>query len=213
MHLYSFQLLNHHIMVDPVYGMEVLNHMWATEPVGTTSILLTSAGLLITLSFKLLDFGWEIYKEKARQGRLKVELQVKPSAKAGQDALEIILSNTGREPVVIREVGYLKPRWLFGKHFIPFHGNHSKLPHGLNALEILPIQLAFSEMTETELALLLNKFRVKDSLGKLWEPADSELRKVRRQLQRLSTSSLATPPSAEAAPQVVNESTMASFNA
>ena len=58
----AFHLLTYKITVDPIYGLQVLNHMWATEPVGTTSILLTCLGLIITLSFKLMDFLWDVYK-------------------------------------------------------------------------------------------------------------------------------------------------------
>jgi len=65
----AFKFLQHHYLFDPIYAMDVLNHMWATEPVGTTSIILTSLGLTFTLLFKLMDFAWELYKERARQGK------------------------------------------------------------------------------------------------------------------------------------------------
>lgn len=177
----AFHLLNHRILVDPVYGLEVLNHMWATEPVGTTSILLTSIGLLITLTFKLLDFMWDIYKERARQGRLKVELTIE-SGPDGEPALCAIVSNIGREPVVVRDIGYSKPR-LIGSEFVRLQTQASPLPHALNARELIRIH----NITENEADLnqLLGRFRVKDSLGKLWEVPDLEIRKARRALKNL----------------------------
>lgn len=177
----AFHLLNHRILVDPIYGLDVLNHMWATEPVGTTSILLTSIGLLITLSFKLLDFLWDIYKERARQGRLKVELTVE-SGPEGQPALCAIVSNVGREPVVVRDIGYSKPR-LIGSEFIRLQTDASPLPHALNARELIRIH-GITE-NEADLNQVLGHFRVKDSLGKLWEVPDPEIRQARRALKSL----------------------------
>src|SRR5690349_15246275 len=116
--MFAFQFLNYNITVDPVYAVELLNNMWATEPVGTTSIILTGIGLVLTLAFKLLDFWWELYKERARQGRLKVELMAEQT-RSGQLALGAIISNIGKEPIVVRDIGYAKPR-LLGTEFMRF---------------------------------------------------------------------------------------------
>jgi hypothetical protein len=184
----AFHLLNHRILVDPVYGLEVLNHMWATEPVGTTSILLTSIGLLLTLAFKFLDFLWDIYKERARQGKLKVELTVE-SGPDGEPALCAIVSNVGQEPVVVRDIGYNKPR-LIGSEFIRLQTQASPLPHALNARELIRVP-GITE-NEADLSQVLGHFRVKDSLGKLWEVPDPEIRKARRALKNLRGKSLST---------------------
>lgn len=176
----AFHLLNHRILFDPVYGLDVLNHMWATEPVGTTSILLTTIGLLLTLSLKLMDFFWDIYKERARQGRLKVELLAEPTSD-GALSLCTVISNIGREPIVVRDIGYAKPR-LIGTEFIRLQAQDSPLPHALNARELVRIHITEDD---ADLSQLAGQFRVKDSLGKIWEVPDGEIRKARRQLKVL----------------------------
>lgn len=176
----AFHLLNYRILVDPVYGFQVLNHMWATEPVGTTSILLTCIGLILTLAFKLMDFFWDVYKEKSRQGRLKIELLAEPTSD-GNLSLCTVISNIGREPIVVRDIGYAKPR-LIGTEFIRVQAQESPLPHALNARELVRIHITEDD---TDLAGLATQFRVKDSLGKVWEVSDSEVRKARRQLKVL----------------------------
>lgn len=176
----AFHFMHYNISVDPVYGVEVLNHMWATEPVGTTSILLTGLGLMITLMFKLLDFWWEWYKEHARQGRLNIELTAEQN-RLGQVALCAVISNIGKELIVVRDIGYAKPR-LLGTEFIRFVPMDTPLPHALNARDLVRIMVSEDE---ADLSSLVNSFRVKDSLGKIWEAPDSEIRKVRRQLKVL----------------------------
>lgn len=176
----AFHLLNYKITMDPIYGLQVLNHMWATEPVGTTSILLTCLGLIITLAFKLMDFFWDVYKERSRQGRLKVELFAEPT-RNGELSLCTVISNTGKEPVVVRDIGYAKPR-LIGTEFIRIQAQDSPLPHALNARELIRIHVTEDD---ADLSQLTQQFRVKDSLGKVWELPDSEARKARRQLKVL----------------------------
>jgi hypothetical protein len=176
----AFHLFHYKFIFDPVYAIEFLNHLWATEPVGTTSICVTLTGILLTLSFKLFDFGWELYKERARQGKLKIELAAAPGA---QDAavLSVVVSNIGREPMVIREIGYAQPR-LLGTAFVAVSPIDSPLPHALNARDLVQLQVGASEM---DLSKLATQFRVKDSLGKFWEAPDSEIRKAKRQLRHM----------------------------
>lgn len=176
----AFHLLNYRILVDPAYGLDVLNHMWATEPVGTTSILLTGLGLLLTLAFKLLDFLWALYKEQSKPGRLKIELLPEPTSD-GALSLCAVISNIGREPIVVRDIGYAKPR-LIGNEFIPLKATGSPLPHALNARELLHIYITEDDADLNQLA---GQFRVKDSLGKIWEVSEGEMRKARRQLKAL----------------------------
>jgi hypothetical protein len=194
----AFHFMHYNITVDPVYAVDVLNHMWATEPVGTMSILLTGFGLVITLMFKLLDFWWELYKERARQGRLKIELGAEQN-RHGQLALCAIISNVGKEPIVVRDIGYAKPR-LLGTEFIRMVPLDTPLPHALNARDL--VRILVSE-DETELAALVDSFRVKDSLGKIWEAPDSEIRKARRQLKALkATLNKLSPVAARQAAQL-----------
>ncbi len=175
-----FHLFNHRLIFDPAYGLDVMTNMWSTEPIATTSILLTSIGLLLTLSLKVLDLMWDIYKERARQGRLKVELMAEPTHD-GQLSLCTVISNIGREPVVVRDIGYLKSR-LIGTEFIRVSTQDSPLPHALNARDLVRIHITEDD---ADLPLLATQFRVKDSLGKVWEVPDGELRKARRQLKVL----------------------------
>ena len=176
----AFQVMQHHYLFDPVYAVDVLNHMWATEPVGTTSIILTSLGLSFTLLFKLMDFAWDIYKERARQGKLKIEL-VAEQLLNGELALAAIISNTGREPIVVRDIGHARPR-LLGMEFVRISPKDNPLPHSLNARELVRIDIS---ETEVDLNAVCATFRVKDSLGKVWEAPDTEIRKARRQLKVL----------------------------
>ena len=176
----AFKFLQHHYLFDPIYAMDVLNHMWATEPVGTTSIILTSLGLTFTLLFKLMDFAWELYKERARQGKLKVEL-VAEQALSGHIALTAVISNTGKEPIVVRDIGHARPR-LLGVEFVRVASAENPLPHALNARELIRIEI---RENEADLDVLSGTFRVKDSMGKVWEAPDAEIRKARRQLKVL----------------------------
>ncbi len=176
----AFHVMQHHYLFDPVYAVDVLNHMWATEPVGTTSIILTSLGLTFTLLFKLMDFAWDIYKERARQGKLKIEL-VAEQLLNGELALAAIISNTGREPIVVRDIGHARPR-LLGTEFVRISPKENPLPHSLNARELVRIDLSEAE---ADLNAVCTTFRVKDSLGKVWEAPDAEIRKARRQLKVL----------------------------
>ena len=176
----AFKFMQHHYLFDPVYAVDVLNHMWATEPVGTTSIILTSLGLGFTLLFKLMDFTWELHKERSRQGKLKIEL-VAEQLSNGNLALEAIISNTGKEPVVVRDIGHALPR-LLGVEFVSIAPRDNPLPHALNARELVRIEV---QEDEADLNLLCNSYRVKDSLGKVWEAPDTEIRKARRQLKVL----------------------------
>lgn len=178
--MFAFHFLHYKLTFDPVYAVEILNQMWDSEPVGTTSIVLTSTGLLLTLAFKLLDFGWDLYKERARQGKLKVEL-VAEQTEQGELALCAIVSNVGKEPIVVRDVGYAKPR-LFGTEFIRATLADNPLPHALNARDLVRI---FITEEDADLSTLVDSFRIKDSMGKLWDAPESEIRKGRRQLKTL----------------------------
>jgi len=178
--MFAFHFLQYKLIFDPVYAVDILNQMWDKEPVGTTSIALTSIGLLLTLAFKLLDFCWDIYKERARQGKLQVELAAEQTPD-GQLALCATVSNIGREPIVVRDVGYAKPR-LLGTEFIRVALTDSPLPHALNAKDLVRIPIPEEEL---DLGVLVEHFRIKDSLGKIWEAPESEVRKARRQLKVL----------------------------
>lgn len=197
----AFHLLTYKITVDPIYGLQVLNHMWATEPVGTTSILLTCLGLIITLSFKLMDFFWDVYKEGSRQGKLKVELFAEPT-RSGELSLCTVLSNVGKGPIVVRDIGYAKPR-LIGTEFIRVQTDDSLLPHSLNPQELIRLHITEAD---ADLSHLTHHFRVKDSLGKVWELPEGEARKARRQLKALKiTLAKVQPPSAQATRHVLLE--------
>lgn len=176
----AFPFMHYNITVDPVYAVDVLNHMWATEPVGTTSIILTVIGLALTLTFKFLDFCWDWYKEHARQGKLKIELSAEQTPQ-GELALCAIVSNIGKEPIVVRDVGYAKRR-LIGTEFIRMLPPETPLPHALNARDLVRILV-----TETSLDLetIADQFRIKDSMGKVWDAPDGEIRKAKRQLRVL----------------------------
>lgn len=178
--MFAFHFLHYKLTFDPIFAVEILNQMWDSEPVGTTSIVLTSAGLLLTLAFKLLDFGWDWYKERARQGKLKIELAAEQTGH-GELALCAIVSNIGKEPIVVRDIGYAKPR-LFGTEFIRATLADNPLPHSLNARDLLRI---FITEEDADLNALADSFRVKDSMGKIWEAPEAEIRKGRRQLKTL----------------------------
>lgn len=178
--MFVFHFLHYKLTFDPVYAVDILNQMWDSEPVGTTSIVLTTTGLLLTLMFKLLDFCWDVYKERARQGKLQIEL-VAEQTEQGDMALGAIISNIGREPIVVRDVGYAKSR-LLGTEFIRTVLADNPLPHALNARDL--IRICISE-DEADLGVLASHFRIKDSMGKIWEAPESEIRKVRRQLKVL----------------------------
>lgn len=184
----SFQFFTYKISVDPIYGFELLNHMWATEPVGTLSICITVIGTLLTLGLKFLDIAVDLLKERSRTGKLRIELSAAQNVH-GQAALMVIVSNVGKEPVVVRDIGYTKRRFLLGKEFIPVTPPDSQLPHALNARDL--VQVAIPDEIE-ELFKIVEKCQVKDTLGKIWQAPDNEIRKAKRQLKALQSNQTQT---------------------
>lgn len=184
----AYQLLNYKISVDPVYALQLLNHMWATEPVGTLSICITFTGIVLTLSLKMLDILWDIFKERSRSGKLRIELSAAQNLH-GQSALVVVVSNAGKEPLVVRDIGYAKRRLLFGNEFIPITPPDAQLPHALNARDLVQVTVP-DELDE--LFKMADRFQVKDSLGKLWDAPDSEIRKAKRQLKLLESNQAQT---------------------
>jgi hypothetical protein len=179
----AFHFLHYKIMMDPAYGLEVLNDLWAKEPAGMLSICLTLVGLLLTLTFKVLDIFWDMHKEHSRQGKLRIELETDVDLQ-GMAVLWAIISNAGKEPLVLRDIGYAKSR-LFGKKgFVPVTPVETPLPRALNARDMIRIPVTDDV---ADLSLLAESFRVKDSMGKIWEASDSETRRARRRLKGLRT--------------------------
>ncbi|HEY9744753.1 MAG TPA: hypothetical protein V6C99_00890 [Oculatellaceae cyanobacterium] len=189
----TFYFLNHKFIFDPIYAFQLLAHMWATEPVGTLSVFITLTSIIITLGFKLFDIGWniykDVYKEKKRAGKLRIELSAAQNAE-GRLAAVAIISNTGWEPMVIRDVGYTERR-LFGHEFICLTPPDARLPHTLNARDLIQVTVPFDNRKALE--HLLANFQVKDSLGKLWHAPKSEANKAKRQLKRLAKAGAPLP--------------------
>ncbi len=178
----AFHWMHYKIVLDPAYAFEFLSHLWTKEPAGMLGICITVTGLLLTLTFKFLDVFLEWKREVARQGKLRIELEADLDIQ-GQIVLWTVVSNTGREPVVIRDIGALRARWL-GKEFERSKVEGMILPHALNARELVRIPIVNEK---NELLTLLDGFRVKDSMGKYWEAPEREIRIARRQLKNLST--------------------------
>lgn len=178
----AFHVLHYNIVMNPVYAVEILNDLWAKEPAGMLSICITTVGLLLTLTFKLLDFWWDLYKERSRQGKLRIELEADVDLQ-GHLVLWTTISNTGQEPIVLRDLGYVRSHWL-GKEFISVTPIESPLPRALNARDLVRIPIT-DEVAD--LMALAENFRIKDSMGKLWEVVEGDIRRVRRQLKVLKT--------------------------
>lgn len=179
----TYHFLNYKITVDPIYAFQLLNHMWATEPVGTLSICITVTGILLTVGLKLFDIAWEVFKERSRSGKLRIELSAAQNMH-GQAALLVVVSNIGKEPVVVRDIGYARCRFLLGREFTPINAPDSQLPHALNARDLVQVTVP-DELDE--LLKIAERFQVKDSLGKIWDAPESEIRKVKRQLRMLES--------------------------
>lgn len=175
-----FYLFNYKITVDPIYAVQFMNDIWAKEPVGALSVCIAVSSILISLTLKIMDWYWDARKERARQGKLKIELSA--GAASGKAALIAVISNIGREPVVLRDIGSAKKR-LFGTEFKPVALSSASLPHALNAREL--IEITITEDDEANLTKLLEKFQVRDSLGKLWDASDAEIRRAHKQLALL----------------------------
>ncbi len=165
--------------VDPMFAVEYIEHMLNTEPIGTFSILLTSIGLFLTFSYKMLDIAWDIYKDKQRQGRLSIE--VSPEINESENlGIQILVSNTGKEPIVLRELGYLS-RKVFGPKFIPLKTVRDKLPKTLHGREIIELSL---DVTPTLLADPTPNWFIKDSTGKLWPVPKRQVVRTKKQITR-----------------------------
>lgn len=176
----AFHFLHYKITMDPIYAFQFLNHAWATEPVGTLSIFITFTGIVLTLGFKILDIFWEMYKERARAGKVRIELSGAQNVH-GQTALVVVISNVGKEPLVVRDIGYAKMR-LWGTEFIPVTQPEMHLPRALNARDL--VQVTIPDNLDV-LCKLTGKFQIKDSVGKIWDAPDNEIRKAKRQLKAL----------------------------
>lgn len=187
-----FHLAHYKIIMDPAYAVEFLNEIWAKEPVGALSVCIALTGIVITLGLKILDYLWDIQKEQARQGRLKIELM--PAA-PGKTGLTAVICNTGREPIVLRDIGYARPR-LLGREFVPVELPNDPLPHALNARDLIRITLP----ADATLPLLADSFQVRDSLGKIWDAPDAELRKARKYSGRSGKAKKARTNRAEVPP-------------
>lgn len=158
--------------LDPYYAADYLAQLWQSEPVGMVSILVSFTGLVLTLSYKLIDLWWDTRKEKARQGKLRIELVPL------ENGCKAVIANIGKEPVVLREVGFLK-RGFFWGNWTHKPTEAGTLPKTLNARELVEIPLQLGALqTDTTW-----RFAVRDSLGKVWETPNGEMRRMRRALK------------------------------
>jgi len=169
----TYHLFNYKITVSPVYAVRLLNHMWATEPVGSLSICIMLAGILLTVGLKLLDIMMEAQREKARAGCLRMELILN----RGGDC-EMVLANVGKEPLVIRQVGTLESRF-WQKAFQPIP--NTALPQTLNAYGLVHLNLG-DIAGMPDFSTMLDKLTVQDSLGRLWPLPRAERRRARARL-------------------------------
>lgn len=186
----------------PAWVPVIVEQLWDSQPLGVVSIVLTVLGIVLTLGYKVLDIFWDIYKEKSRQGRLMIELapeinerdpkNIKPD-ELGELALKATLSNTGKESLVIREVGYWENR-LIGGGFVAVRVPDISLPKVLQGKELVELRFFQHDFWTRQ----NRRFCVKDSTGHLWEAHGWQMRQVRRQLKDLKKS---VPPVQTAEPE------------
>jgi hypothetical protein len=176
----ALHLFGYTITFAPAYAIEFINEMWAKEPVASLGICISAISITLTLSFKLLDWWWDVLKERSRQGKLTIELEAALTPQ-GKVALIAVISNVGREPIVVRDIGFAKPRML-GKEFVAIASPESPLPYALNARALVRVPITEDV---SNLHQLVDSFRVKDSLGKVWDAPEGEIRKARKALRRI----------------------------
>lgn len=194
----SFRVFNYTYIIDPSVVPEILNEMWAKEPVGSMGIAIALGSLLLTLAFKLLDYWWEAQRERARQGRLRLELTLETRTEYTDPVLMAHLSNAGKEPIVIRDVGMLQTHW-WRREFESLMLPSGTLPHALNTYDLYQIVIPLEAVDPERLR---HGFYAKDSLGRLWHTQDGDIRRVLKQLRqrnlpRANTSQ--APPAAQEA--------------
>lgn len=166
---------------DPYYAADFLEHLWQTEPVGTFSILLSLTAILLTFCYKLLDIWWDLRKEKSRQGRLRIELFTE--IREGRPGLRAVVSNVGKEPMVVRDFGYFR-KGLLRIEFEPMRPDAlNPMPRTLNARELAEF---YFPATHPRLAEIKHGFCVRDSMGKIWQAPACEVKRARRQLRHLA---------------------------
>lgn len=165
--------------LDPYYAADFLEHMWQTEPIGTFSIMLSLTGIMLTLCYKLVDILWDIRKDQARQGRFKIEILSEISQ--GRPGMKAVVANVGREPLVIRDIGYLR-RNLLRSEFVRL-SDVGPLPCLVNGREIAEFHLAAGH---PDVEAIRSGLCVRDSMGKIWLAPVRDIKRVRKQLHHLS---------------------------
>lgn len=76
------------------------------EPLALTAVAIAFLNIVFTIFFKLSDSWKEARKEAQQRAVLHIEAHPIQAAKNTPGSLQIILTNVGREPLVIRDVGY-----------------------------------------------------------------------------------------------------------
>ena len=165
---------------DPYVAVDFMQHMWDTEPVGTLGILISSTGVVLTLVYKLCDILWDIRKENSRQGKLRIELY--SEVLNGNPGIKAVLSNTGKEPIVVRDLGYFSKGVLKGRFTRLNSDSDNPLPRVVNSRELVMFHF---DQQHPQLNAIQTGFAVRDSMGKVWEAPKGELKAAHKQLRRL----------------------------
>lgn len=173
------------IYFDPDTFLDVLEK----EPLAITAVTFSMLSVVLTVFFKLWDYWRDTKKDHAQQGKLLIELYPEYTNRV----LHIVITNTGREPLVIRDIGFpdrgttlsrvvnLQPRWVSLKH------EQLSLPIRLNGKEFQEIQLTGDYLN----AFLSSRqpFCVKDSLGQIWTYRGAGLARLKANLKNKNTNS------------------------
>lgn len=139
----------------------------AQEPLAMLAVTFSFLNLCAMVTLKLSDYWWDHRKQKRQRGHIQLEAFVHH---AGSDSrLELTLTNTGGETLVLRAVGLKRPWWTGGSfQSLPVQSvqNAENFPLVLNARAYKQVNLALAETAD----ILKAGYRlaVRDSVGSTW---------------------------------------------
>ncbi|MEB3287823.1 MAG: hypothetical protein VKJ04_10005 [Vampirovibrionales bacterium] len=203
------------------FDWDTMINLIEKEPLAMTAVGIAFLNILLTIIFKVSDYFKEALRERMQRGRLHIEAYAFKNQKTiesdgSEIPLQVVLTNTGRETIVIRDIGYQKRSLLkrvihhvspfsIQPVYLPFDRTQCKtdLLNGQDQSFHWPIAIQPREFFEFKIqgALLeqLKKrhhpFTVRDSLNTLWLYRGSSFERISGK-QRASASAHQQPAKA-----------------
>ena len=177
--------INEFSQYEPIlyFDWDTFINLLEKEPLALTAVLIAFFNIIFTIMFKLSDSWKESRKESLQRAVLHIEAYPIKATDNTPSALQVVLTNVGREPLVIRDVGYQqRPLALRLLHnlspiriptYKPFDRSqvYDDLPEVRWPVVIHPKEFFEFQIQGESLKKLKKahqRFTVRDSLGNLW---------------------------------------------